>query len=430
MRHRTCAFIAWLGLGCLMASAAGAQFQQYTAPGSLGIPTLSTRATLEKALGSATWRWGRLRVQPWLGLRDVSYVDNIFVGDPGTGDDDFTATLNMGIEAHLPIGPKIVLSTHFIPEYIWWLDHEELRGWHYQTGVGAYGYFNRMTVEAAVTATERQTYVSSEFQSPAVIETRKGSLNVAVEVAPPLALFANVSASQITYDDKGVRPFFPAALELLDRDEQVYRGGLRYTRQSGFAVGVGYETSQTDFDDEARDRSNTGSGPAFDIGYDGARWSASVDLVQRKLEERDDSQFREFKETTGAARFTLKSGVHFNPSLYGSRQLVYSLQPGSSYFQDERIGLAVEQVLGWRTALRAFVEDGTNEYVGVSALFPDRSDDYLGYGGEVQFKMRENWTFQLGVARSEFDSNLDAFDRELTTWRISLNLGPVRAVVN
>ena len=73
---------------------------------------------------------------------------------------------------------------------------------------------------------------------------------------------------------------------------------------------------------------------------------------------------------------------------------------------------------------------GMSEPGSGSDLFAARRDDYLGYGGEVQFKLRENWTFLLGVARSEWDSNLDSFDRELTTWRISLNLGPVRAVVN
>ena len=421
MRFGTIAVVTVLGWGG--AGAAGAQFAQYTAPGGLGIPSVGTREALEKGMGEAPWRLGRLRVQPWIGLRDVAWVENIFVGPEGSGDSDLTATLGLGIKAYQPVGPKIILAAHFMPEYVWWQDHNELAGWHYRHGAGAFGFFNHLTVEARVTATEQQQYATSEIASIATVAGRGANLDLQLDLAGPLAFFAGASMGDLEHDDEGVERFFPDDLSVLDRQEQVLRGGLAYTRRSGFRFGLGYEQSEVDFDDTRRDRSNSGGGPLLAIGYDGARLSTSVDVVHRELEERNGSQFRRFRDLSGTARLTFKTGVRFNPTFYGSRQLVYSLAPESSYFADERLGASVEQVLGWRTSLRIFGEVGQNDYVQLTAAAPDRSDDYQAYGGEVQFKISERLTALVGAVRSEYDSNLPGFDRDLTSIRLSITLG-------
>jgi hypothetical protein len=421
MRLRIIAGFTVLGWGC--AVAAGAQFAQYTAPGGLGLPSVGSREALEKGMAEAPWRLGRLRVQPWLGLRDVAYVENIFIGPEGSGDSDLTATVGLGIKAYQPVGPKIILAAHLMPEYVWWQDHGELAGWHYRHGLGAFGFFNHLTAEAKVTATQQQQYVTSEFASIATLAGQNASLDLSVDLNGPLSFFAGASASDLEYDDDGVEPFFPADLSVLDRQEQVLRGGLAYKRRSGFRFGLGYEQSEVDFDDTRRDRSNSGGGPLLVVGYDGARMSTAVDLVHRELEEERGSDFRRFRDLSGTARLTFKTGARLNPSFYGSRQLVYSLQPESSYFADERAGLSLEQVIGWRTSLRVFGEVGRNDYVQLSGAAPDRTDDYLGYGGEVQFKIRERLTALIGAVRSEYDSNLAGFDRDLTSIRLSVTFG-------
>jgi hypothetical protein len=421
MRFRTIAIVT--ALGWILAGPVEAQFAQYTTPGGLGVPAVGTREALEKGMGEAAWRLGRLRVQPWIGLRDVAYVENIFIGPEGSGDTDLTATLGLGVKTYLPVGPKIILAGHFMPEYVWWQDHDELAGWHFRHGVGAFGFFNRLTVEAKATATDQQQYVSSEFASIGTVESRSGNLDLTLDLPGPLAFFAGGSLAQVDHDDQGVEPFFPEDLAVLDREEQVLRGGVSYTRRSGFRFGLGYELSEVTFDSPRRDRSNSGGGPLVTVGFDGARMSASVDLVYRELEEEAGSQFRRFRDLSGTARLTFKTRARLNPAFYGSRQLVYSLAPESSYFADERVGLSLEQVIGWRTSLRVFGEIGQNDYVQLSAAVPDRQDDYLAYGAEAQFKIRERLTALVGVVESEYDSNLPGFDRDLTAIRLSLTLG-------
>ena len=67
------AFAAALGA----AGALYGQFSQYTQPGT---PTPGggnvTRQDLEDAVAAARWHLGGLRVDPWLALRNVSWVDN------------------------------------------------------------------------------------------------------------------------------------------------------------------------------------------------------------------------------------------------------------------------------------------------------------------------------------------------------------------
>ena len=88
-------------------------------------------------MGDAPWRLGAVRVQPWLGLRDVAYIDNVF-GSADDPESDLTLTFGAGLKAYLPVGEKVVLAAHILPEYVWWRDNDQLSDWHYRYGAGGY----------------------------------------------------------------------------------------------------------------------------------------------------------------------------------------------------------------------------------------------------------------------------------------------------
>ena len=79
--------------------------------------------------------------------------------------------------------------------------------------------------------------------------------------------------------------------------------------------------------------------------------------------------------------------------------------------------------LGWRTDLRAFAELGKDEYEPLAGNAQLRVDDFDTLGVEFQMKLRETSTFLAGVARTTYDSNVNRFDRELTTIRATINFG-------
>ena len=238
-----------------------------------------------------------------------------------------------------------------------------------------------------------------------------------------LAVFGGASHSTWEYDDNGFDFAFPDQIELLDRTEDIARIGIRYKRASGFKVGVGYEDTQIDFDTPRRDRSNEGSGYVVTIAHTGSHIGAAADVVYRDIQEKDGSQFRDFKAWTGSGRVQYRSESRFGASVFGNRQIVYSLAQGTSYFTDQRLGGSFEMRMGWRTDLRAFVEIGKDEYEPVAGNAQLRTDDFDTIGAEFQMKLRETSTFLAGVSRTTYDSNIDRFDRELTTIRLTINFG-------
>ncbi len=405
--------------------AAHGQFPQYTNPGSGALVQPEVKPTLEKAMGDALWRFGDVRLQPILGLRNIGYVSNIS-GKPGDKVDDYTATGVVGVKAYLPIGKKVIFAAHALPEYAWWKSTTTLRTWQYRYGAGLFGYFNRLTVEAKFTADDQQSYLSNELESPANITNDKGELNFAVRVSGPFSVFFGGSQEKAKYQDNGLRAFFPASVDLLNRTETVARGGILYKRANGFAVGLGYERDNTDFTRTARDRSNSGGGPLLTVQHSGSRWTASIDASYRTLREKTGASFREFKALSGSGTIGLKTGGRTQVNIYGSKGLFYTLAAGTDYADEQRLGISGQMLVGWRTDLRVYYESGQAKYrSAVDVLDSRRTDDFDTVGLEAQFKVGESATFRLGYNETQFNSNQSQFDRKLKNIQVSLNFGGV-----
>lgn len=418
-----CGTLVSLGvLSGLLPGPAVAQFSQYTPPGGLSVGATSTKQAMEKSVANAPWKVGPFRFQPYLGLKDLGYVRNLATNS-GTLIDDYTASFGLGLKAYLPVGPKVVFAAHYLPEYTWWQESEDLRGWHLRSGLGMYAFFNRLTIEVAGTGTDLLDYVSSEFDSPATVERLSLGLNAHLDLYGPWGVQVAADYDEASYDDTGVENVFGGQLELLDRTEQRVRAGVSYTLRNGLRVVVGAQWSEVSFDNPERDRSNDGLGEFVSVSHTGTRWAAGIDLTHHQLDPLEGSEFVPFEGFGGQARLTWRGRNRIGLTGYAGRNIVFSLDQGSSYFLDQRYGAAVDWLFGWRTQLRVFGELGDNEYKSVSGAPFRRQDDYLGYGADVQFKFSESTAMVVGFARQEYDSTLNGFDREITTLRVSVNLG-------
>ncbi len=403
------------------ATVAWAQYPQYIFPGNLGLPSATSEQTLLKSMGDAPWHLGPVRAQPWIGLRDVAYVDNAFGTEDNT-DSDLTLTFGAGIKAYLPVGEKVVVAAHLLPEYVWWRDNDRLRGWHYRYGAGVFGFFNRMTLEAKAHATEQQTYVSAELERIEVQRREGGDLLVDVDIAGPFAFFGQFGVD--AFDD-GVGDneiAFDRQLDVLDRDETYLRGGIKYNLGEDFSIGLGYEKTAADFDSRLRDRSNDGSGPVLVIHKAGSRVNADTNLGYRNIEAKDGSEFQEWNALSGTASVNFKPAGRFIYTLYGARNVVYSLFEDSSYFDDQKLGASIEAHLGWRAALRGYFETGENDYKPLPGAV-HRVDDFDAWGADLQIKLSDQTTLVVGITEMSFDSNLPGFDRDVTALRTRLNFG-------
>lgn len=405
--------LAWL----LVADRVWAQLEQYIVPGSLGLPQVSTRETIEKAVADARWRLGGLRLEPSFGLRDISYVENVFA-EAGEGTSDFTATVGLGLKAYLPLGPKTTLAAHVVPEYAWWQELDDLSGMQFRYGAGLFSYFNRLTVEAKGTASDGQAKVSSELEAPAQITARNAEIVVAVDIAGPFAFFAGASRLDNQYERETLSPSLLDQLPLLDRTEDVVRGGLRYER-GGFRLGLGAQRSKTSFDRANRDRSNSGEGPLLLLDLEGNRISGGFDLVYLTLEPEPGSQFPRVRDVSGRFRLEIDTGHRLSTSFYGAQHVLYTLAAGSSHAIERRLGASLGLPLGWRTNVRAFAEAGTSDFEGTGDA-GRRSDELRTFGADFSLELYRSLSLILGFARTEHSSNLPGFDRTTTSLRSGL----------
>jgi hypothetical protein len=404
----------------LYAGAASAQFVQYTPPGGPARPPESRKEELEREIEEARYRLGPVRVEPWLRLRDVAYVRSFFSSGVEIPS-DFTATVGAGLRGYLRTGRKVMWTAQVLPEYVWWADQQERRRLNGVYGLGVYGFFNRLTVEATAGREQEQRIVTPEVPQPVSARGDGANLLVEVEVSGAFSVFA---ASSLVRQENLVDDLDDPrteGLDLLDRDERVARAGVRWRPREKWTISLGAERSEVDFNRSALDRSNSGTAPVLGVRLDGSRVLAEVNLAARALEARQGARFADYDGVTGNAAVTL-SGGSLQYGLYGSRNLVYTLTPEYAYLEDERLGAVIGLTLSRRSQARLFAETGANDYTVLVSGTPERQDDLTSYGASLRFGVRDAAGITLAAVRSEFDSNLPGRDRTYTSVGITINI--------
>lgn len=393
---------------------------QYTPPGS---PTpgedIPPQETLEEAIAQARWRFGGVRLTPWLGLRDVQFVSNVSDRPGAEGDNDFTATLGAGLRAYVRTGGKVIWTAHALPEYAFWQDTEAKRRLNGRFGLGVFAYFNRLTLEASQRRVETQNFFTPELLQ--LTTTRQDISRLAVELAlsRSLRLYA-AGIRQESINQEEDTPLFAA----LDRDIETLRIGLRFEASRHWFAGIGFEDVATDFTEGARRLSNQGTAETFDLGFTGNRFNAQLQLAFRELEpEGIGSQFRAFDETTGSLDVLWQVRQRVSLLTYGRRHIYYPLSADSSSVTSDRYGARLE-ISGSRVLLAWIAElgeDAFNPILEGSAL--PRLDDVSAAGVELSLMMRRLLRVGAHVVRTRYDSNDDLFDRDFTVVGITVELG-------
>jgi hypothetical protein len=420
-------------LTLLVAAPAGAQFSQYTAPGTLLSRSPSKKEQMEQAMENARWHLGPLRVAPWFSIRDAAYISDVFAGsieaDQVDEKPDFTLTAGVGAQGYLPIGPKAFFTADVLPQYVYWQKQDERRRLNGYYGAGLFGFFNRLSVQATARRAEEQAIVTPEFEQR--IHTRQDLFEGVVELRVARRLFLFGSAAGLTFEplveDLGDDPRLPRFVDL-DREERVLRGGVEYRPDDRMRVAVGAERSEVEFGGLVRDRSNSGTTPLLEASYDSDRLHLSGSLARRSLEPEAGSEFVPFDETTGQLRMTLVPRWRLSYSVYASRGLTYSIEPGYSHFTVDRLGGSIGSKIGRSSSVDIFYETGVHDYAATSAAVPLREDDFRAYGTGLHLQLSDRVRLEIGVQRTELESNLPGvaglagFDRSLTVVQSSLEI--------
>ncbi|HEV8632513.1 MAG TPA: hypothetical protein VGV61_19520 [Thermoanaerobaculia bacterium] len=412
-RHSRASFVAAVLLAATTA-AARAQFTQYAPPGgALPLPDreVGSQERFDRALQASRWRLGKLYLDPWIGVRDLSLVSHAALFGKSNRTYDLTATAGAGLDGILPLGEHMVWATHVSPRYVWFQEAQERRKVDLDAATGLYGSLGRLGLEASVRRDERLRLFSQELEQQ--VNTRQDSalLAATMQVQGGFALFAEGSQRRFTALERDLT----VRVERLDRDESAAVAGIGYRFHRGIRLQLGAARSRVDFQSGGPALDNRGQGLLLRAGHDTPWIAAGADLTYWTIEPRGaDSRFQRFHDLAGSARLQWKLSPRLTPELYGNRNLVYSLDPAAGYFIDSRWGLGVTSRPRERLSLRVFGEQGSNDYqspAGVSG--PRRRDDVLTWGATLEAAIGPLLA-GIGAHRSHFDSNLPGLDRDVT----------------
>lgn len=401
-----------------------AECQQYNPPGSLTELQLPRRQGIEKSLAEARWRLGPVRIDPWIALENLTYVNDVFSGGGGEEVSDLTATVGAGLRAFLPVGQDTMLAAYALPQYVWWQDQEDRRQLVGRYGGGVFAYFNRLILEGVIASEEEQRFATSELTQLVVAKRESAEAVAEVRLVRSLWLTALGSDSSLRYRvDEIDDPRFPA-FDRLDRDETLIRLGARVRLAGAWDVGAGIESLETEFVNPGFDRSASGDSPYLSVRRSEDERKVEVELVARSLDPEPGSDFVPFDELVGSAVWIQPLSARLALQVYASRRLSYSITDAYSHALDDRTGLGLAWELGRRTVLSASAEVGTSRYERVlDTTAPERDDDVTGFGARLGFEVWRDVALGIGFTRTEFDSNLPAFDRTIDQLTTTIDLG-------
>ncbi len=398
-----------------------AQFDEYRPPGGLIEPPADRQGALKNASESARWHLGPVRLSPWWELRDIQYVDNAF----GTSDGkkgDLTATVGAGLRAYFRTGPKVYWRIQALPEYVWWRENADRRRLNGRYGLGAFAFWNHLTLEATADRAQEQKFVSPEVAELTQARSDRGVLALDFRVTDRISLFAGaerIGLRNLVSRAPGESPF-----DQFDRDESLLRGGARYRLPHGFSIGAGVEHAVIDFVDAPgrTDRSNVGTSPFLVLSQQNEDRFFSLEIAARSADPRPGSSFVPFSSTTAKLAAGFGTGSRLSTSVYGSRGIVYTLASGYSYLEDDRVGGALNWKASRRTSVRMFAELGRDTYRVAVLGTPQRRDDLHAYGAELNLATGRASSFGIRFHRIDLTSDRPGFDRSVTTIGAGLTL--------
>ncbi len=399
----------------LWALPAGAQ---YTAPGT---PTAArpvpSKDTFQTKLKDSPWKAGPIRLTPWLGLQDASIINSLDnLGQ--TESKDFTLTIGAGLRGYLPAEPRVLWAAHALPEYVWWRDNEAKRSLNGRYGLALFVFFNRMTFELSQRRNEQQGFFSSELQALTTSQNDISTFSLDLDITNKLSLFG-LASRQERRNEEDESIIFSA----LDRTEETGTIGLRYENQQGWTFELSHVDHSHKFAAEARALSNSGTSEVATIGLDRPGVGFRLTVAANDLKADEGSDFGTFDEATGA--FDVLSKLHRRLAILGylRRNQAYSIDGRYTQIVAERQGGRLHFDLS-KVVLSLFAETGEDDFVVNSIDALDRLDDVTAYGATVHINLK-GLSFSVRAARTEYDSNLDPFDRDVTSVNFGLKLNAI-----
>jgi hypothetical protein len=380
--------------------------------------TVPLREQLKWEAENAPYRLGPLKVRPLFELRDSGYNNNVF-GTETNKVGDFTATVSAGVRVLQPLGQKMALRGTAAPEYTWYEKLVERRNLGGAYSASLLGLFNRMTLEGGGGYLSQVTIINSESEQAAIQTRTNGLVRVEVDVLQYVSVFGGFDAVKTRYSAKGFTEGTVFPVDLPDRTEWAWRGGIRYRFSGQVGIGAQVEKTQADFVRSGDNRNNDSTGYLLVARYDRPRFYLDASGGYREGKGRDGaapSLYPGYRTGTYSffASYFLTREVELQ--VFGHRRPVDSDFLDNPYFFETRNAAAVQVSLGQRVGIRGLVSIGPNSYpteVVVGTNLVVRKDDVTEVGGGLLFRFYRNVAVSVGGSQAKYTSNIDGLTRSV-----------------
>lgn len=403
----------------LCAAKAGAQLNSDTVPTARTVPL---REGVESQMAQSRWQLGPFRVEPALKLTNIGYNDNVTGVSEGEAKvGDYTATLGLGVRSIAPLGTKTYLRLDAVPEYTWYKDLAERRNFGFDAKASFLALFNRASLEVSTHGSDFVGTVNSENSALVNQSTKNLLVRGEVDVLRRLAVFAAYEAENTDYSPQEGDLNY----ELLNRNEDAQRVGLRYEFRPRLHLQLMYETTASDFPDDPTFDRNEGDAILVGFTYDRDRFfvnavggNRTIDYVGSGAQKFDEFTGSLFATWQFARRSTLQLSIRQRPQ--------YSTYVENPYYLESRQGARLVVPMGQRFLVYGGAETGKNEYqapVIIDGAPVERTDDVSNWEAGIGFRVLRSAVLTFSTRVDDYTSNVPGFDRKIVTTGINLNLG-------
>lgn len=404
-------------LWCLSAGAAAAQ---YTVLGGSAASGMPSEEAMRTNVEEARWSSGPFRVQPWLGLQDLSYVrtqQNVSGGEEGRSGQQLTVTVGAGLRAYAPVGSKVVWAAHLLPEYVWWQNEDAKSGLNGRYGMGFFGYANRLQFQLSHRVQQQQSLFSDEVQELTTTTAATSTVGAEFRVLRGLHVYASWDREDFegNADDDAI-------FTVLDRVEDGWSAGFRLRSHRGWSLGLGVRQTDGTFDAGARDFSFESEALTVDLGVSVRKFDISLDLEDAELTPSPGSLLEPLKTTLGHLNVGFQASDRLGFQLYAQRQRSFSVVASRSLIVGQEQGLRVQLSLGTAWSVRLLVGTGTLDTEGLGDA-PDQSDSYDLLGASLGYTARRFGTIQIEFIQRSYDTGILGGGRDVSSIGLSVNLG-------
>jgi hypothetical protein len=246
-----------------------------------------------------------------------------------------------------------------------------------------------------------------------------------LDVTGKISLFASGRGQQVEYEFEAVEDAPISTVTELNRDDTAWRAGIRFRPRTFLNFSLAGEETSSSFEARALERDNSSQAVLFGVHYERPRAYLNATVGRREGEPDGGSSFPAYETTVGSYFAALAPGGRLEIQTFGHRTVRYSLAVDEPYYFETSNGLGAIARVGRRLRFRASGELGAHEYLARPDLpggVLRREDDVTTYGAGFDVRIYRNVALTVFVSESQFDSNIESFDRSIVRIQTGITL--------